>query len=100
MNLEGLLIGVWEGGSTLPLKVRAASRRQGIVGVQDGRLRVEVTVAPEKGKANQAVIRLLGAKIGVKGSDIMILSGENNPRKNLGVRGLGPDELRRRLEEL
>ena len=53
-----------EGGCTLPVRVRAGGRRNVVGGVQEGALRVEVTTAPEKGKANLAVRKLLAKALG------------------------------------
>ena len=47
-------------GTILPVRAQPGARRNEIRGVQDGTLKVCVTQSPEKGKANKAVIELLG----------------------------------------
>ncbi len=51
-------------GALLPVRARAAARVAAIRGVQDGALKVFVTQAPEKGKANRELIRFLSKTIG------------------------------------
>ena len=73
------------------------ARRNGIVGAHDGRLKVAVTQAPEKGKANQAIIKTLADLLGLKRSRFELLSGATSSQKILLIRGLGPREIRERL---
>ena len=71
-----------------------------IRGVQDGMLRVSVTQAPEKGKANKAVVELLSKKLALKKSQIELLSGETSHQKRFLVRKIKPDELAERIRGL
>jgi uncharacterized protein (TIGR00251 family) len=86
-------------GVVIPLRVRAAARRTGLAGVHDGALRMDVTAAPEKGKANRAVIAALSELLGVSKSQVVILSGESNPQKRVLVTGLKLSEAQRLLEK-
>ena len=54
-----------EGGTRLELRVKPGARRSAIVGVHGGALTVAVPAAPEKGKANRAVLDLLGELVRV-----------------------------------
>ena len=85
-------------GAILPVRARPAARTSGIRGEQDGALKVSVTQAPEKGKANKAIIAVLGKQLGLRKSQLLLLSGETSPQKKFLVRGLPMDELRRRVE--
>lgn len=89
-----LVIEQWEGGAAFYVKAHAGSRRDGVAGLHDGMLKVEVTTAPEKGKANKAIGKLLAKELGVAASDVELLSGQTNSRKRFGVRALTPDALR------
>lgn len=51
-------------------------------------LRVSVTAAPEKGKANAALIKLLAKHLGVSKSAIDIVRGETSRVKVIEVEGL------------
>ncbi|MEQ9490190.1 MAG: DUF167 family protein [Alphaproteobacteria bacterium] len=50
-------------------------------------LRVAVTAAPEKGKANQAVIRLLAKALAVPKTSLTVISGETDRHKVIGFSG-------------
>jgi uncharacterized protein YggU (UPF0235/DUF167 family) len=86
-----------EGGCRLRLRVRASADRDALDGVHAGALRVRVTVAPEKGKANRRVLELLGEALGLPPSAFRLLKGETRPDKvvwiplePIKVRGLLP----------
>lgn len=85
----------------LDLKVTPGARKTGFDGWftdADGRkrLKVKVTAAPEKGKANKAVVKLLARALGVAPSDIEVVHGETDRNKTLQIAGAA-DELRRRI---
>jgi uncharacterized protein YggU (UPF0235/DUF167 family) len=48
-------------------------------------IRAYVTVVPEKGKANQAVIKLLSKQLKIPKSYLKLLRGESNPNKRFKV---------------
>ena len=81
----------------LPLHVKPGARKCGILGVHDGRLKIAVHAAPEKGKANQDVIRLLAKILGVSRSAIEIRTGATSPKKLAAVAGLTCEQLRIQL---
>ncbi len=80
-------------GTVLPVRAHAGARKNEVRGVQDGMLKVSVTQAPEKGKANKAIIALLAKSLGLRKSQVELLSGETNPQKRFLVNGLAPQEL-------
>ena len=57
-------------GTILPVRAHAGARKNEIRGVQNGMLKVSVTQAPERGKANKAIIALLAKHLGVKKSQL------------------------------
>jgi len=87
-------------GCILPVRAHAGARRNEIGGEHDGALRVAVTQAPEKGKANKAIAALLAKELAVRKSQVELLAGETSPQKRFLVRGLTPAELQARLEPL
>ena len=52
---------------------------------ESGRLKVYVTAAPEKGKANAAVVDVLAKHFGVKRQNIRLVKGETSPRKSFEI---------------
>lgn len=97
--LQGIWLRTVDEGVLLPVQAHAGARSNGIGGVHDGRLRVLVTQAPERGKANRELIRVLADGLDLKRSALELRSGETSPRKQFLVRGVREPELRARLRE-
>jgi len=86
-----------EHGTILPIRAQPGARRDELRGEQDGRLKVCVTQAPEKGKANKAIIALLAKQLAVRKSQLSLVSGETSSQKDILIAGVSPDELRARI---
>jgi uncharacterized protein YggU (UPF0235/DUF167 family) len=71
-----------------------------VLGERAGALRVAVSAAPEKGKANEAVREVLAEALGCRPSQVVILTGETSRDKMFLVSGVSAEELRNRLDEL
>ena len=84
----------------LPVKAQPGARRNGIVGEHAGSLKVAVTQAPEKGKANEAIIEVLADQLELKRNQFQLVSGVTSPQKRFLVRGVSLDDLRQRIERL
>jgi len=84
----------------LPIKARPGARRNAITGEHNGRLKVSVTQAPEKGKANKVLATLLAKSLGLRKSQVELLSGETSSEKNFLLRDIPAAELQQRLESL
>jgi hypothetical protein len=85
-------------GTILPVRARPGARRSEIRGEQDGMLKVSVTQAPEKGKANKALIGVLSKALSLKKSQLELLSGATSSEKRFLVRDVPPDDLAQRIE--
>ena len=68
-----------------------------ISGILDGMLKIKITAAPEKGKANQCLIKFLAEYLEVKKNMINIISGQTNPIKHIQILGLSKDTLIKKL---
>jgi len=66
-------------------------------GLLDGMLKVKVSAAPEKGKANQCLLKYLAGQLGVKKNTVSIISGQTSPIKHIQVTGLSTDTLLKKL---
>ncbi len=84
-------------GTLLAVKVVPGARAERIGPVAGGRLRVAVTAAPEKGKANRELVKLLAGRLGVRKSDISIERGETAREKLVLLRGVTPGTACERL---
>ncbi len=69
------------------------ARRNGIAGLHDGALRVEVTTAPESGRANGAIVKVLAKLLEVPPSSVTIVRGKKSRRKRLRVVGAAVEKL-------
>ena len=73
-----------EGRLTLNLKVIPKSSRNEIIGLmEDGTLKIKVTAAPEKGKANAAVCEFLAQQFGISQRSVALLRGETSQLKTV-----------------
>ena len=72
-------------GYVLPVLVAPGVSRDALRGEHDGRLKVALVAAPEKGKANKALCKLLAKKMGIKQSEIRILCGHTSRQKEVLV---------------
>lgn len=85
---------------TTRLRLRVApgaSRAPGIVGRYGDAWKVRVGAAPERGKANEAVLALLAETLAVPRSSVTIVSGGGSRDKIVELAGIEPDEIERRL---
>ncbi len=93
-----------DGGLRIDVRLTPRSssdQLEGLRTLSDGRcvLSVRVRAAPEDGKANEALLRLLARELGVSASACVLASGGKSRLKAVGVTGDG-DALALRLEAL
>lgn len=84
-------------GVVLPVRAHAGARRNELRIAEDGILRVSVTQAPEKGKANKAIVELLSRKLGLKKSQVELIAGDTTQQKRFLLRDISVEEVARRL---
>ena len=81
----------------LQLRVSPGAGRAQVVGRHGAAWKVRVTAAPEGGKANDAVVRLLADTLRLPHRDVEIVSGHAARDKLVAVAGIDADEMERRL---
>ena len=86
-------------GATLSVSVRPGSSADRVLGEHGGALKVAVTAAPEKGKANKAVCVLIAKALGYKKSQVAIVKGETSRDKQVYIAGTTPEEVAKRISE-
>jgi uncharacterized protein (TIGR00251 family) len=86
------------GGVRLRLRVAPKAARARIMGEHGGALKLAVTEAPERGKANAAVIELLARELRVSKREIAIVSGETAQDKVVEISGVSELALRALVE--
>jgi uncharacterized protein (TIGR00251 family) len=80
-------------GVTLAVRAQPGARRNAILGEQAGALKVAVTAPPEDGRANAAMMEILRDWLGVKRSQVELLSGATSRNKLFLIRGMTAGHL-------
>jgi uncharacterized protein (TIGR00251 family) len=80
-------------GVVIRVRAQPGARRNGVTGVREGELCVAVTAPPDRGRANDAIVKVLANVIGVPRSRVEILGGETNRHKRLLVEGVALAEV-------
>jgi len=73
-----------ETGARIRVRVTPKAARNGIV-LRDGQIRVQVSAAPESGKANTAVQKLLARALGIPKSRVTLVRGHAGRDKVFSV---------------
>jgi uncharacterized protein (TIGR00251 family) len=68
-----------------------------ICGLLDGMLKIKVSAPPEKGKANQCLVKFLARILDVKRNAVGIVAGERSPVKRVQVSGISAEALLEKL---
>jgi uncharacterized protein (TIGR00251 family) len=87
-------------GLVLPVRAQPGARKAGVMGEQAGALKIAVTVPPADGRANRALIEVLREILGVKRSQVELLSGAKSRDKRFLLRGLNRADLEARVASL
>ena len=85
------------GGVVIEVSVKPKGKRDAIEGIHAGALKISVTAAPEKGRANAAVIAVLAKFFGIAKNRIAQETGEKSKQKSFLIEGLTREEIIDRL---
>jgi uncharacterized protein (TIGR00251 family) len=83
--------------TTLRLRVSPGASRTEFLSRHGSAWKVRVTSAPERGRANDAVVRLLASRLHVPRTSLSVVSGHTGRDKVIELRGLDAAEAERRL---
>ncbi len=83
----------------LLIKVTPQASKNEIIYLEGETLKVRLSVVPEKGKANKALIQLLSKKLKISQSQITIVQGQTSRNKKVSI-AMEPLELKERLNTL
>ncbi len=87
-------------GCTIGLRVKPGAKQDMVIGPYAGRLKMTVVAPPERGKANQAVARVLAGLLNLGTSRVRVVSGFTTRDKTLLVEGCTPEDVRQRFERM
>ena len=77
-----------DNGVEVALHVQPRARRNEIVGVHNGALKVRLTAPPVEGAANQAVIKFFASLLNVPKRNIRIVAGLTSRQKTIRVESI------------
>jgi uncharacterized protein len=81
----------------LRVRVSPGAGRTALVGRHGDAWKVRVTEAPERGRANEAVLRLLAEALALPRTALTLVSGHGDREKIVELAGVGPTQIERRL---
>jgi len=87
-------------GAMLRVRVNPRSSRNQVTGWHDETLSVKITAPPVDGAANKACIEYIAVLLGVKKSQISIISGITSRDKSFMIADISSDEIDQRLSSL
>jgi hypothetical protein len=80
------------------VRVSPGARSARVVGRHGEAWKLRVEAAPEGGKANDAVLRLLAETLDLRLRDVTLVAGHGARDKVVALDGIGAEETSRRLE--
>ena len=81
----------------LRLRVAPGAANPAIVGRHGDGWKVRVAAAPERGRANEAVLALLAESLSLPRAQVRLVSGLTSRDKIVELTGIPPEEIDRRL---
>ncbi len=83
----------------LIIRVHPGASKNMITGCNEGILNIKITTRPEKGKANETLIRFLSDLLGIAKSRISIVKGNTTRNKLVAIQGVTTSTAISRLLE-
>ncbi len=80
-------------GAAVAVRAQPGARKNAVLGEQAGALKVAVTAPPQDGRANDALVEVLRDWLGVKRSQVALVSGQTNRNKVFLIRGVTAEAL-------
>lgn len=82
-------------GVRFAVHVQPRASRSGVIGVHGDALKVRLTAPPVDGAANAALVELLATLLGVRHTNVRIVSGQTSRMKTVEVTGIAGDDVQR-----
>ena len=86
-------------GATVAVRAQPNAKKNAVLGIVNGALKVAVTAPPDDGRANEAIAVVLGDYLGVKRSYIEIIRGLKNRNKVVLIRGVTAEGLLQMVDD-
>ena len=86
-----------EAQATLSIRIQPRASKNGIVMMENGKLKIRLTAPPVDGAANEALVKFLADTLTVPKSQVEILFGHTSREKIIRINGKNDAEVRRVL---
>ena len=73
------------GRAVVPVKALPNAPRSGLAGVRGGEVAIRVAAAPDKGRANEELVRFLADRLGIAKSAVALETGATNRHKAVSL---------------
>lgn len=80
-------------GIIIPIKVTPKASKNELVGWENEELKIRIAAVPNKGEANEELIRFLAKRLKLSKSQIKIVYGETNRHKRVCITGVSLSQI-------
>jgi uncharacterized protein (TIGR00251 family) len=84
-------------GCTVSVRVQPGAKKDAVMGLHGGAVKISLSAPPVDGKANVALIAFVAEKVGLPRARVSLVSGAANRSKVLRVTGKSAAEMRAAL---
>lgn len=84
-------------GVIVPIKVIPKAHRDEMIGWENLEVKIRIKAVPEKGNANEALLRFIAKHFAVSLSSVTLISGENSRHKRICISGLTSKQVMEKL---
>jgi len=95
--MNNLVVKEIDNSVVFKVKVVPGSSRTAVCGLLDDMVKIKISAAPEKGKANKCLLDFLAKQLGVKKNAVSIISGRTIAVKGVQVTGISTKTLLKKL---
>lgn len=86
-------------GTVLEVRAQPGAKRNAITGCHDGALKITVTAPPDKGKANEAIVKMLADLFQLPKSGILLKAGAASRSKRFLLRDISAAQAQALIAE-
>lgn len=96
--MSALLVNTTAEGVRFGVHVQPKASRSEIVGLHGDALKIRLQAPPVDGAANEALVHLVAASLGLPRAAVQIVAGLSSRRKTVEVRGVSAETIHRLVD--
>lgn len=100
MDTKGLELVGADGGCRMKVRVKPGAKQDTLIGPYGPSLKMTVVAPPERGKANEAVARVIAGVLNYATSRVRVVAGFTTMDKVVFIDAASPSDVRQRLEKM